>query len=105
MAFRRARAFSTFSSAAPRPASLVATENSVMGSPTACARTADRRTACMERDVPSVQMKKPRFFTLPSRATSAEQGDNIVTCCTMPEPNTALKFPRQRDGSPKIMRL
>ena len=39
------------------PAGESATENSVIGCPITWARTADRRTACIERDEPSVQMK------------------------------------------------
>lgn len=57
MALRRAFALATASSAALRPNSVVATENRVIGSPVTVASTADRRTACIEREEPSVQMK------------------------------------------------
>ena len=75
-----------------------------MGSPVTSASTAARRTACMEREEPSVQMKKPRLSRL-FRATSTEQGAMVVTVWTMPDPKKAMNSPRQRDGSPMMIRL
>ena len=104
MALRSAFALATASSAAGLPAGLSATENRVMGSPVTSARTAARRTACMEREEPSVQMKKPCLARL-FLATSTEQGAMVVTVCTMPESKKAMNSGRQRDGSPKMIRL
>ena len=81
-----------------------ATENRVIGSPVIWARTAERLTACIEREVPSVQMKNPRRSRL-WRATKTEHGAMPVTVCTMPASKKALNSPRQRDGSPRIIRL
>src|SRR5688500_3352343 len=103
-ALSSALAFSTFSSAAERAAVVAATENSVIGAPTGCARTAARRTACIERDVPSVQMRKP-FLSKLSRATRTEQGDSIVTRSTTPLENQDFLSPRQLEDSPRIIRL
>ena len=75
-----------------------------MGSPVTSARTAARRTACMERDEPSVQMKKP-FLSKLSRATSTEAGAMVVTVCTTPERKNVISSPCQRDGWPMMMRL
>ena len=58
----------------------------------------------MEREEPSVQMKKP-FLSRLSRATSTEQGAMVVTVCTMPERKKAISSPCQRDGWPMMMRL
>ena len=104
IAFSSARAFLTFSSAAPSPSRSVATENKVIGSFTIWASTAERRTACIERAVPSVQMKKPLRSRL-ERAIITEQGASTATLCTIPASKNEWNSPRQRDGSPSIMRL
>ena len=77
----------------------------MIGSFAVWASTAERRTACIERDVPSVQMKKPLRSRL-LRATSTEQGASTVTLLhDRRHRSNAWNSPRQRDGSPRIMRL
>jgi hypothetical protein len=90
-----ARALATASSAAGRAASSGATENRVIEAPIIWARTAARRTACIDREDPSVQMKKPSLSRL-GRATSTEQGAWLTTSWTTPVPNHALNSLRQR---------